>query len=81
MVPPWSGNLCLEEFFHLGPVSIDDAVVDGVADATCVRNEMMAEYSFLHGADSSQCFPRAQVQDIGFELHTNAAKSFKGVAK
>src|SRR5262245_9686013 len=54
---------------RLGPLRVDDAEVDGVADVAVGHDHVAAEHAFAHAADPLDRGLRAEVAAVGLELH------------
>src|SRR5215467_833787 len=65
--------------FHLRPLRIDDAVINGMANATASRNHVISEDAFFARANPQNGHARALIQRVSFQFHADAAKRFERV--
>ena len=76
-----AGQLELELALHFRPFGIDDAEIDGMAEAAAGSDHVIAEEAFFFSADARKSIARFFIERIGFEFHADAAQRLEGVAQ
>src|SRR5580704_18582798 len=71
----------LEPCLRLGPLVIQNAEVDTVADSAGPGDYVPAQRAFFFRADAKNCVARFFVQRVGLEFDANASPDFEGMAQ
>jgi hypothetical protein len=74
-------ELSCKMLLYSGPLRIDDAVVDAMADPAAGHDHMIAKGPFFLPADPQDCLPRPFVERISLELNSDTSPIIERVLK
>ena len=75
------GDAGFEFCFYFGPLAVEDAEVDGVADAAGPGDEVFAESAFFFRAETKDGVAGFFVEGVGLQFDADTVPEFEGVTQ